>query len=328
MIRLSCWVLSIGATGTAICLSVLAGWQRGGSLAERLVWVAIGVVLVVSAHLLPALVRDSPYRMRAVAGVLWATCMLTACYGHATFFLLAQRHAGELRAAAVPVTEAPLAGRSLTVVMAERAGVTARLGATNVQRCAGNCTSLEARRVTLTAKLEALEAEAEDIRRQQAAGDRAVTRHDALVVDPVTARLAALLGTTDARVDLLSGLAFAAVLEGVACLLWTLTLRPRPPAPRVPPVVAPITPSGSAVMASHVPESGSHECEAERHAPVGEPVTPLLGGESLDPDVMQLSQAIAAGLIRPTVVDIRRHLGCSQARAAALRRQLAVLDST
>jgi hypothetical protein len=60
MIRLSCWVLSIGATGTAICLSVLAGWQRGGSLAERLVWVAIGVVLVVSAHLLPALVRESP----------------------------------------------------------------------------------------------------------------------------------------------------------------------------------------------------------------------------------------------------------------------------
>ncbi|WP_306173027.1 hypothetical protein [Ralstonia pickettii] len=89
MIRLSCWVLLIGATGTAICLSVLAGWQRGGSLAERLVWVAIGVVLVVSAHLLPALVRDSPYRMRAIAGVLWATCMVTACYGHATFFLLA-----------------------------------------------------------------------------------------------------------------------------------------------------------------------------------------------------------------------------------------------
>ncbi|MDF6619159.1 hypothetical protein NLP61_25765, partial [Escherichia coli] len=60
MIRRLSWVLSIAATGTAICVSVLAGWQRGGSLAERLVWVAIGVVLVASAHLLPALVRGSP----------------------------------------------------------------------------------------------------------------------------------------------------------------------------------------------------------------------------------------------------------------------------
>ncbi|WP_306173028.1 hypothetical protein [Ralstonia pickettii] len=212
--------------------------------------------------------------------------------------------------------------------MAERAGVTARLAATNVQRCAGYCPTLEARRVPLTAKLEALEAEAKDIRRQQAAGDRAVTLRDALVVDAVTAGLAALLGTTDARVDLLSGLAFAAVLEGVACLLWTLTLWPRPTAPRVPPVVGPVTPGGCTVMASHVPEFGSHEQEAARHAPVKEPVTPLRGGKSLDPDVFQLSQAIAARLIRPTVVDIRRHLGCSQARAAALRRQLAVLDST
>lgn len=94
MIRTSCWVLAIAATGTAICLSVLAGWQRGGFLPERLVWVAIGVVLVASAHLLPALVRHSPYRVRAVAGALWLACMLAACYGHATFFVLAQRHAG------------------------------------------------------------------------------------------------------------------------------------------------------------------------------------------------------------------------------------------
>lgn len=328
MIRLSCWVLSTGATCTAICLSVLAGWQRGGSLAERLMWVAVGVVLVVSAHLLPALVRDSPYGVRAVASVLWLACMATACFGHATFFLLAQRHAGELRATAIPVTEAAPADRSLTAVMAERANVTARLAAANAQRCTGNCTALEARRVTLTAKLDALDAEAGDIRRRQAADARAEERRDSVDADPVTARLAALLGVTTARVDLLSGLVFAAVLEGVACLLWSVTLRSRPPIPAVPATVAAGTVNHPPVTTSHAPESGSHEAEEESHAPVSAPVTPSATGEPLDPALAQLVQAVAAGRVRPTVADIRRHLGCSQSRAATLRRQLAVLDSS
>lgn len=328
MIRMSCWALSIGATGTAICLSVLAGWQRGGSLAERLMWVAVGVVLVVSAHLLPALVRDSPYQVRAVACVLWLACMATACFGHATFFLLAQRHAGELRATAIPVTVATPADRSLTAVTVERANVTARLAAAKAQRCTGNCTTLEARRVTLTAKLDALDAETGDIRRRQAADARAEERRDSVVADPVTARLAALLGVTTARVDLLSGLVFAAVLEGVACLLWSVTLRSRPPIPAVPATVAAVTVNHPPVTTSHAPESGSHEAEEESHALVSAPVTPLPVGEPPDPAVTRLAQAVAAGRVRPTVADIRRFLSVSQARAATLRRQLAALDST
>ena len=328
MIRRLSWVLSIAATGTAICVSVLAGWQRGGSLAERLVWVAIGVVLVASAHLLPALVRGSPPVVRTVAGVLWATCMLTACFGHATFFLLAQRHAGELHAAVVPLVASAPTGRSLTIVMAERASVTARLATVNAQRCTGNCTAQEARRVTLTAKLDALEAEAGELRRQHSADDRTEARRDALLADPVTVRLAALFGTSVARVDLLSGLAFAAVLEGVACLLWTVTLRSRPPVLAVPATVAAVTVNHPPVTVSHVPESGSHVVEAESPPPVSEPVTPLPVGESPDSDVTPLAQAVAAGQVRPTVADIRRFLGISQARAAALRRQLAALDSS
>jgi hypothetical protein len=39
-------------------------------------------------------------------------------------------------------------------------------------------------------------------------------------------------------------------------------------------------------------------------------------------EVAQLARDIAAGRVRATVVDIRRHLGCSQARAVALRRLL------
>jgi hypothetical protein len=39
--------------------------------------------------------------------------------------------------------------------------------------------------------------------------------------------------------------------------------------------------------------------------------------------VTRLIQDVAAGRVRPTVADIRRHLGCSQAKATRLRRQLA-----
>ncbi|MGR2682587.1 hypothetical protein [Chromobacterium haemolyticum] len=300
------WMLAASATGTALSLSVLSSWQRGGTMAERLVWVALGIVLVVSAHLLPALIRYAPVVMRAVGGALWLICVTAACYGHANFFLLAQRHAGELRASATPVSEAVPSGRSLTAVTAERAGVTARLAAVNAQRCMGNCTTLEARRVTLTAKLDALEAEADDIRRRQAADDRAMTRRDAQATDPVTGRLAVLLGTTVARVDLLSSLTFAAVLEGVACLLWTIALQSRPSLGIT--VVTPPVTAGHEANGSHTPDSA--------------PVMPLPEDASSDPDVTLLVRDIAAGRVRPTVADIRRHLGCSQSRATALRRQL------
>jgi hypothetical protein len=276
-------------------------------LAERLVWVAISVVLVVSAHLLPTLVRESPCRVRTVAGVLWLACMATACFGHLTFFLLAQQHAGDLRAAAVPVTE-PVAGRSLTVVMAERATVTAQLAIANARRCPHDCSVLEARRVTLTGKLDALEAEAGEIRRRQTADDLTEARRDALATDSVTVRLAALLGTTVTRIDLLTGLVFAAVLESVACLLWAVTLRPRLAAPTTTAVPEPVTVSHPPVMASHEPG--------------GNPVAPP------NPDLVRLVQDVGAGRVRVTVADIRRHLGCSQARAIALRRQLAEFNLT
>lgn len=314
------WMLTLAAsaTGTALCLSALAGWQRGGTLAERLVGVAVGVVLVVSVHLLPALIRDSPALVRGMGSTLWLTCMAAACFGHAQFFVLAQQHAGERRAATVPSVESFPTGRGLTAVMAERAEVAARLATVSAQRCTGSCTTLDARRVTLAARRDALEAEADDLRRRQSAHDRAVTRRDALASDPVTTRLAALLGTTVARVDLLSGLAFAAILEGIACLLWTVALQSRAPAIGVPAVAAP-------AMASYVPVQTGHQPETGSHAPDSNPVTPLPAAESSDPDVTQLAQAVAAGLVRPTVAGIRQFLGCSQARATALRRQLASL---
>lgn len=53
------FMLAIAATVTAIFMSILAGWQRGGWLSERSVWCAISVVLVLCAHLMPALCREA-----------------------------------------------------------------------------------------------------------------------------------------------------------------------------------------------------------------------------------------------------------------------------
>lgn len=196
--------------------------------------------------------------------------------------------------------------------MEKRAEVTARLATANAQHCTGNCTTLKARRVTLAAKLDALDAEASDIRRWQVADDRAVIRRDSLVVDPVTGRLAALFGTTVARIDLLSGLTFATVLECLACLWWTIALQPRP---------------SLGITAVVPPATAGHEANGS-HTLDSAPVMSLPADASADPEMTQLVRDIDAGRVRPTVADIRRHLGCSQARATALRRQLASTNST
>ncbi|ARK40489.1 hypothetical protein [Burkholderia pseudomallei] len=355
-------LLAIGATSTALCLSVLAGWQRGGSLPERLVWVAIGLVLVTSAHLLPALLRDAPLLVRSIGSVLWAACLATACFGHAVFFVSAQQHAGDLRASSVQQAPVPTSDRSLTTVMTERATVTAQLASANARYCAGNCATLNARRVTLAARLDALNAEAEDVRRQQAMTDRVTAQRDALLADPVTSRLAAFLGVAVARVDLLSGLMFASVLEGVACLLWTVVLRSpvtkaesivtgvtSPVVPVVTmaadvtqPAVATVTdatdsdqPGVTPVIASHADKTVSrkdvtprHDTTIRSHAPRDDPIAPLPEVAPIDDHLSQLVRDVTAGLVRPTVADIRRHFGCSQARAAELRRQLAEHAST
>ncbi|WP_312024226.1 hypothetical protein [Pandoraea apista] len=284
--RLALW-LAVAATATAISISVIAGEQRGGMLAERVVWVTLGVVLVMSAHLLPALLRGATGGIRWIGYWLWAACMLASINSHAYFFLFAQQHAAQIRADAAPIVLTAPVNRSLAIVMGERADVLARLAVANAQSCSGKCTTLAVRRAALAARLDALDAEASDIRRAQALDDRAIAQHDALSTDPVTARLAALLGTTGARVDLLTGLAFAAVLEGVACLLWRLTFQPRsarPTAPVLSTVVPPVTQSRA------IDDSDLHG-----HAIPNDPTTSLPTPGTGSHDVTQLVGEIAAG---------------------------------
>lgn len=86
------------ATATAIGLSAVAGTQRGGWESERALLIAMGVVLVVAAHLIPALTRGMSAPGRLIGFAIWAAAMAATCYGHATFFVFAASHAGDDRA--------------------------------------------------------------------------------------------------------------------------------------------------------------------------------------------------------------------------------------
>ncbi|OWT72966.1 hypothetical protein CEY04_22965 [Achromobacter sp. HZ28] len=170
-----------------------------------------------------------------------------------------------------------------------------------VQRRATLPTRWTVCRAGLTARLEALDAEAGEVRRYQAIKDRAETRRDAVRSDPVTARLATIFSITDATLDLLVGLAFAAVLEGMACLLWWIALLP----------------SSQTFITDSLAVAATAPPAPEPSPAIPEP----------DTELTKLVRDIQAGIVSPTVSGIRQHLRCSQAKAAAFRRQLASATS-
>ncbi len=228
--------------------------------------------------------------------------MAATCYGHAVFFVMAQEHAGELRAAAVPVVTAH--GRDLSAIARDRVDVVTRLTRAEARRCVEPCTSLRVERTSLAAKLEALDVEKSEAIRAEAVQDRADAARAAAMTDPVTGALTAI-GLPVPHADLVAGLAFAAVLEGVACFAWLLALRPE--------VVTEIAVTPAT--------QGSHAAPVTEVTEAGNAVAVLESPET--DDVTRVAAAIAAGTLRGTVIEIRKFLGCSQATAAAVRKQIA-----
>lgn len=317
--------LAIGATTIATCMSVLSGSQRGGLLPERMVWVALNMMMVFCAHLLPVFCRTVTSVARLAATGIWMGCMVVVCYGHATFFLFSQQHAGERRAEAVTVmavTSPPVtkSGRSPAEIATEIADYRAKLAANDARRCRTDCTALRVTHISLIAKLDALGVEVKEAKRREAAEDRQLARADRMETlrdlardDPVITRLTNWTGATTEQVSLLLGFFVATVLEGVACLCWYVAL-----SDRVPETIAT---AGTTDEVARTTTTDRRPVVSGSATSGEETVLPDIG---IEPDACleRLSRDIAAGLLRPTVADIRRHLHCSQARAVALRRQL------
>lgn len=317
--------LGVIATATAIALSVLSGSQRGGLVSERAVWIAISVVLVLAAHLLPAFCRPFGLRVRTAGALVWFACVAATCYGHATFVMLSQRHAGAVRAATVP--RLVVTGRSVTDIAADRAAVIARIARVSARACRDRCAAQHADQTALAARLDALTIEDSEARRQRAAADRADTARAAAAADPV----AGAFGPLAAGAQLSIAVAFAAILEAVGCFCWFLAVRPARPAhqpARVVPFPAdarPVTwapPAGheSAVMVtSHAPVARA--CVPRKPVVTEPPVT------RFDPAAAAIKVAaeVAAGRLRCTVEEIRSFLACGQVRAREVRRLAAAL---
>jgi hypothetical protein len=242
--------LALGAAGVTsavgLAMAAAAAMERGGTLLDQTLIVAIACVLVLGAHLLPSLSR-SP-----LARLLWLGCLLLTAWGHATFFTAASHRAGSVRAEAVVTTSRAEAlraelqaiqARPLAMVSAELAATQARASAaaTAVERCQRtapsepSCQRLSATAETSRLRAVALTDEMNEARRAavlrnrlaEAAGEQDAARQVA-AVDPIAQSIARLMGLPAELLSTGVSVLSAIVIELMAALLWSIGLQQEP----------------------------------------------------------------------------------------------------
>ncbi|MCW3540486.1 hypothetical protein [Burkholderia cenocepacia] len=334
---------AFSATTVSIAIAMYAGWHRGGSVVERVMSISIGCVAVVFVHLLPMGRRLLNGSARLLAFVLWCVGLVVVLYGQVTFVLISRQHAGEQRAATVPMTtplsrKEMLPGRSLTEIARDVAKAKIDLVRTDARPCVFDCQRVRVRRTTLVTQIATLEAEATEVRRREAEddrrsemADREATLRSVLRSDPVARQVAPWFGTTEGRLELMLAVACAVVLEGSAIMGWALASavsgrvhcrdavvfgRNREPSEQRAVV------SESGVVPDDRPGSASdHEAVRTRDAPiVCDNAVSHGGGDDDLRQLQEIREAVVAGRLRPTQEAIRKHLRCGQPRAGHLNR--------
>ncbi len=298
--------VAVFVTLTAACMAAVAAWERGGTLLDRVLLVSMSAIIVLAVHLLPALSR------RWIVWPVWMGCLLCAMYGHLTFLIHASEHAEEDRAQHSALTVGT--ERQIEVTRESLARINARPVATVAAELAVTRDSRQ--RTALRAEIaEGRRAEALDDELVKLSGISTVAR-STRAADPVTVSLAEVTRYSDSAVAIVIGMTFSVLIELVGALLWYEILR----------------------------HTDSGECQPwnANTADVTEGVTypddavtgfirtedPIITGTSvlttdLSGQVAPVINAIKIGECRPTVAGIRKYLGCSQARASELRRELA-----
>ncbi|WP_321935240.1 hypothetical protein [Paraburkholderia sp. J8-2] len=349
--RIACVLLGVLATGTSLLITVIAGIERGATLAERAAWIATGVVLLLAAHLLPALGRRATLIPKLAGLVLWVAAFLAVGYTHTTFFLNAQRGTGEQRAeriqSASPAQVAQKT-RSRTAIAADIATATRTFELLKVQACDARCEGLHARKMATQARLAALRIEDQEAQRAERIEDAGAAAAATLAQDRALARTDPFVGVIAGFTGLslpVAGVVIAAclgwMLDGVAAVAWLYA------------TTAFTVPSDERILQESVRHAGRAEvrpvvanpsiepandvfCAAE---PVGTPgVEDTLAASVVRTtcdqihtqpvrdeasEVERLTSAIEAGCLLPTVGAIVGYIGCSQGRALALRQRLA-----
>lgn len=312
MFAMTCAIL---ATSVSLAMVIYISWHSSGLIAEKLIRMLLGVVVVLSTHWLPLAWPLLRGYVRFVAYVLWAVAIATVLYGQVTFFIVSQQHAGDLRAAAVTVPAAVLdppisVGRTRTEIAKEATKASTNLARAQVRPCVDDCPALKVLRIRLAGEIAALKAEDEEVQRRDASedrynlqGDRIDQLRTTLRADPVVFRVASWLGTTERFLELLIGLAHAVVLEGAAIVGWMWVAIAKKRAP------------GRAVVVSDGPTESLDRESAE------DKKEDCLSANNDDQLLERVHLAVISGEIKPTQESIRKLLRCGQPKAGNLNRQ-------
>lgn len=297
---IGCILLALLATAISLSLSVLTGWQLGVSLKEKLAMAAFGVLAVLGAHLLLAICQPASIRVRMVATVLWLCCMAYVAYSHATFFLSTQQQAGAHRAASFDaLSPDSKPKRHLAEILSDQERIKTALVAKSQVECGDGCPRLKIQVTSLKARLDTLNAEADEVRRWQAQRDRQEVLKETMRDDPVTGQLARWLGVTVMQMGLVTGFLFSCVLEGMACLCWYIVFRLRDFSVTQA-VMRPVTALSKEKTAEDLNASGAISDQ--------------------DTQIDELVRAVKAGRLKLTVTAVRSYCRCAQKKAAELKR--------
>ena len=316
--------LGLLLTLTSIGIAVMSALQRAVGLPEQVACVALAVAAVFGVHLLPALSRGRSVIVRCCAAMLYVASLLVAFYGQASFFLTAQRNAGNRRADTVFVPLANPKGdaaptRDALTIASDEEKVRTALAINDSSFCSNNCRARKRRHDLLEARLGMLTTEKEEARRRQVLDDRQATleerQRDSMRNDPATVRLARATGADEQTLDLLLALVSAGVLDFTGSFCWYLAFeRSRD---RV------VTGPALAVVHS---DWNSLEHMGSVDGVISDFNPPA--ADDADSRLTQLVHDVAAGSVRPTVDGIREHFNCAQKTAIQLRRDYCALHKT
>lgn len=294
--------LAVLTTGLSLMISVRAGLLRAEGGQDAWLWALFGAVVVLAAHGLPAACWS---KGRAPGVIMWGACIVFLLYTHANYFLTAQDLAGVRRATQVDISVSTAQpGRSLSAILGEKAQAMTRRAGLSLTTCTLSCTRLKAQDAAMEARIQALNAEAEEARRWQEARDSREVRRQTLQRDPIGRRLAWLPGVTDETVTLVMALVFVLILEGIGGLCWFLVLQDV----RV----------QTATPGTGAPERNEMQITSQERQ--DKPPAPQIS--DAHSTAVGLLPRIETGEVAPTVAAIRSALRCSQIKARAVRSAL------
>ncbi|MFZ6816881.1 hypothetical protein [Undibacterium sp. Ji22W] len=303
-----CLALALLATGISLSILVIAGWQLGESMKEKILLAAFGALAVGGAHLLLTLCRPASLKIKLASMVLWLFCMVYVMINHANFLLSSHQQAGMHRIALFDQPSARLVReRNLIEILSDQEKIKTELDAKSRIRCERGCDSLKVKLNTLKAKLEVLYAEAGEFKRLRLLQDRQNDLKEALRDDPVTMPLATLSGVTAIQIGLMRSFLFAVILEGAACICWYIFLQSRDSS---------VTSAVTSVVTRIVTPTVTADSDVTKvlNVEVTQPITPL------ECQVEMLVKDVKAGRVDATVRALQKYCRCSQKQASALRK--------